>query len=616
MLNRAPDPETASNYAQKNPLYQYILNADTIYSFNANGLWGHIAALKPELAHHFQDQKGKDALMMPLSTGAPFVATGSDGKDYVVTNKLVIDKVPTAEEYTRELLDRAVKADKWLLTGSKQFDNMMKANKALMEAREQNKPTGDLVNLSVKLEEAAKAYLEYKNVNLKMYMGHSSLHGKNAREQSRLEVAADLLTFAKAQSAVSIENYKAEEAAAKNAPKQQANAPASQPGGIQNAGKEVENEVQNQVQTTSPKAIAQNRARLSFTQDFAENAGKLLERTAPTQEVEHNGVKKEVNLMNQADFTALCALACGSDKAYYVANKIQKDGNGVAIKGEDGKSLRTRVKVENTNPEQTMKNMLDAVRKEQTISKLPKEQGDMFRGAQSVISHALKDKDYDTLGKALADGVKMNNKLMQGAKGFSAEFCACAQLNEKALSILNNPAYSKLREAANNYLTPADIQIAQAGKALNDMHIAGLMTQSSLFSRCGMQDGGQTLNSDGFKQDLAKVCHMYGTEWQLAGGKLDFSAINPQEYPQQIENISQGLANDQKFIDFLNTLKTQSLENQLAAIGNPKEMHKLFDSITLSAQQNVQQQNQPEMQLQQQKAPAELEAPQQLPPMV
>ena len=51
-----------------------------------------------------------------------------DGRDLVMNNTRS-PKLISAADYTKQLSDQAAKADKWLLTGSKEFANMQKAVK-------------------------------------------------------------------------------------------------------------------------------------------------------------------------------------------------------------------------------------------------------------------------------------------------------------------------------------------------------------------------------------------------------------------------------------------------------------------------------------------------------
>jgi hypothetical protein len=63
--------------------------------------------------------------------------------------------------------------------------------------------------------------------------------------------------------------------------------------------------------------------------------------------------------------------------------------------------------------------------------------------------------------------------------------------------------------------------------------------------------------------------------------------------------------------NFIEGLKTQSIDDQFKAMNTPKEMSKLFDESAVNARQQVNQQNQPQIQLQLQVTQPQAAQPQQ-----
>ena len=120
---------------------------------------------------------------------------------------------------------------------------------------------------------------------------------------------------------------------------------------------------------------------------------------------------------------------------------------------------------------------------------------------------------------------------------------------------------------------------------------------------------GANLDDPAFRENVAKVCSMYGMSKQFAGKKVDL--VDLANDPQSPKNITSALAQNQTLTNFIEDLKTKSLNDQFKAISTPKEMSKLFDAAAVNAKQQVNQQNQPQIQLQLQAAPPQVAQPQQ-----
>ena len=594
--------------APKHHLANLFESAQYLHNLGGVTLTYSLPLLNPALEGVF---KNPAELTPYLSVNAPIVALGNDGEQYVISNKPVHHKIPTAQEYSEELLAAAVKADKWLLTGSKQFDTMMRAQKALNEARDEGVSAEQLQQLAKNLEKAAKEYLEYKDPDFKEYTGPSSVRGKNMREQSRLEAAGNILNYAKAQ-VESMPKLIEREAAAKQAAQQR-------------------EEALKQDEAILRNAFDKNSGFLNFLDNLPAATSAALPRKVPTvdekQKVKIDDAVMErmvtVPLVPQDQFSALCALACGSDKVHATIWRTKKvNGEAVMerklfdVKGADGKVTQKmkEVKVKekvvdlNRDPAGTFKAAMEAIVKgPDTLNALPKESNAnaMITAAQSNAFHALQDGKFDELGKMVADGLKTNNDLMREQLGFTSTFSAGANLIGKALQAMDkNPA---LKEAVEKNLDPTQLQIAKGIKALGDMQADGLQAQLEVLNHLRLP--GANLDDPAFRENVAKVCSMYGMSKQFAGKQVNL--VNLANDPQYPKNITSALAQNQTLTNFIEGLKTKSLNDQFKAISTPKEMSKLFDAAAANAKQQVNQQNQPQIEFHLQAAQPQAAQPQQ-----
>ena len=158
----------------------------------------YLTALNPELVGATLSKNANGA----LSSGLPAVARTKTGQDMVLINGMPT-KVQTADAYTKELQELAIKADRFLLTGSKEFDNMLREVKELNAARERNADEAEMAKRTADLAVAAKKYLEHKDLDAP-YDAKAILNrgSKNQREQSRMEVASFLYHYASGQQSV------------------------------------------------------------------------------------------------------------------------------------------------------------------------------------------------------------------------------------------------------------------------------------------------------------------------------------------------------------------------------------------------------------------------------
>lgn len=113
------------------------------------------------------------------------------------------EQILTETAYMDKLAKEASAADKWLLTGSKEFSQMQKALKELNTYTKANPGASDqeLQTRTEALREAAESYLRHKGIQEPFSIMETNLQGKNDREQQRLNVARSVLEFAQAQGA-------------------------------------------------------------------------------------------------------------------------------------------------------------------------------------------------------------------------------------------------------------------------------------------------------------------------------------------------------------------------------------------------------------------------------
>ena len=270
--------------AYHHPLGVFCASIKQLSDMNSDTVMDRAPLLYPEL-------KGAafstDVPSPELQSFRPVVAHTRDGQALVLTNSLNL-KPQTVREYSKKLTEEAIQADKWLLTGSKQFADMMKAHKEFNDIeRNPISTTAEKENRSKALAEAAEAYLQYKGLTVADPFDSSSLlhYGKNQREQSRLEVAAKILQFAKAEGA-SLEKVPEMEAA----------------------------------MAAEAKADRPTKIRASLTTVAGKNkipdlVSDLLRHKPPQKEVTLEGGKtKKVDMLPKENLSALYAMACGSDK--------------------------------------------------------------------------------------------------------------------------------------------------------------------------------------------------------------------------------------------------------------------------------------------------------------
>jgi hypothetical protein len=232
----------------------------------------------------------------------------------------------------------------------------------------------------------------------------------------------------------------------------------------------------------------------------------------------------------------------------------------------------------------------------------------MLTGTTSVTFHAVRRSTFEELGQMPADGLKMNSTLMQAQPRFTPEFYACAKLTANLLNLMDkNPELKGLKAVVEKSLTPEEMQTARSCKGVYDVIADGIHAQKVLGSRFAMPDHAKGFSRNdgpgdrGILDDMAKLCHMYGLEKQFATGNLKLDSCNYGKYPDFAKQTNDRLAGDKSIGEFVDKLEGMKLEDQFAAIRQPKEMANLCQNSLSNIKEAVQQQNQPQAQVQQQK---------------
>ena len=176
-------------------------------------------------------------------------------------------------------------------------------------------------------------------------------------------------------------------------------------------------------------------------------------------------------VMAQEEFSALCALACGSGKVHEThMERAKGDTTGLKVEivkrqigDEVVEKAYIRVEKPNLDPKGTYETAIKGiVNGPKAINSLDKEHNSrkMITAAQSNMFHALKNKNYEEMGKMVADGLKMNNEMLNGQKGFTSTFCAGVDLINKAMQAMSKN--EALKNAVEKNLDPSQLQIAKS----------------------------------------------------------------------------------------------------------------------------------------------------------
>ena len=159
------------------------------------------------------------------------------------------------------------------------------------------------------------------------------------------------------------------------------------------------------------------------------------------------------------------------------------------------------------------------------------------KAARNAVTAALNDAavgDYTKLGKLVADGLKLNNKLMQNQQELSNTFTVQAELGNKALKIMkNNP---QLKTAVEQQLGEKSkvLDGVRAAKNISDLRVEATVAQRNLVSAFS------SMTYQGNNKDVSTVAQAYFVEFEMKQGTLDLES-SPYKDPKMKDTMNNEL---------------------------------------------------------------------------
>lgn len=159
------------------------------------------------------------------------------------------------------------------------------------------------------------------------------------------------------------------------------------------------------------------------------------------------------------------------------------------------------------------------------------------KAARNAVTAALNDAatgDYTKLGKLVADGLKLNNKLMQNQHELSNTFTVQAELGNKALKIMkNNP---QLKTAVEQQLGEKSkvLDGVRAAKNISDLRVEATVAQRNLVSAFS------SMTYQGNNKDVSTVAQAYFVEFEMKQGTLDLES-SPYKDPKMKDTMNNEL---------------------------------------------------------------------------
>lgn len=492
-------------------------------------------------------------ILMTAITARPIVACLKDGSVRVLSNLRAAEPQDLGK-YLDSLSAEADVTNRFLFTGSNEFKLMHAALKEMSTVAKTGADPDTLVNQAKNLQQLAKEYLKHKKVSEKKLNKEDGCDyanlpgGKNKREMSRIELAANILNFTKAQ-IKAVENLRQME---KIAPPTEKKADPVD---------------------TAPVYKESNLA------DFSNSMTNLM--GFKTGERPENSPLK----LEQADLPLLSTFAAADPNLsfkYRIANTSE-------------------TLVWNNTPDRTYPELLRGLyQSKQGDKRLPINReiipsatafGDASkRSALKAITEADKG-NLELLGKLVANGLKQNNKLLQDQKALSDGFSAFAKVGENALGLLErNPA---LKEAAMKAgLTQEDLQAAKAAAAISKVRIDGIKSLNNLNTRI---NSGVLITINDLP-DIAKVAQMSAVNMQIATKMPELKSSLYGIDPKLSETVNNNLVKDANFQNLM-SLPDAELQKKLnsgtemnkvynAAMA-PKTANKVDEGASLSKSKNI-----------------------------
>ena len=201
--------------------------------------------------------------------------------------------------------------------------------------------------------------------------------------------------------------------------------------------------------------------------------------------------------------------------------------------------------------------------------------------ARKAVTAALTEAangDFSKLGKIVADGLKLNNKILEGQKELSNTFTVQAEMGAKVLKIMkDNP---QLQDAVQKELGEGSkvLDGVRAAKNISDLRVAATTAQRNLVTTFASKT---YMGSD---KEVGTVAQAYFVEFDMKQGKLDLET-SPYKDPKLMEELNNELQGSSAFAG----LREDKI-NRAAMITDPMEMVQVYTNAVLNHQEQVQQQ--------------------------
>ena len=171
----------------------------------------------------------------------------------------------------------------------------------------------------------------------------------------------------------------------------------------------------------------------------------------------------------------------------------------------------------------------------------------------------------------MADGLKQNTKLLNSQKAINNNFIAYADINTKALEMMErNPA---LKEAVTNNMTAEELNAAKAAAAMAKVHLEGLKSFDTL-SKTGFY-----LNANHAK-DIINVFQMSYVDNQFASKEIPLEQNPYGSQPDLSEKINELLL---KEVNMTGIISSRS-EGIQSLLNNRNELSKICVTIITDSQ--------------------------------
>ena len=202
---------------------------------------------------------------------------------------------------------------------------------------------------------------------------------------------------------------------------------------------------------------------------------------------------------------------------------------------QTNKETKEKVVIDRKNkPEEMYPRVMDCYVKNLQVTGSPI---NFVKAARNAVTAALNDAatgDYTNLGKLVADGLKLNNKLMQNQQELSNTFTVQAELGNKALKIMkNNP---QLQAAVEQQLGEKSkvLDGVRAAKNISDLRVEATVAQRNLVSAFS------SMTYQGNNKDVSTVAQAYFVEFEMKQGTLDLES-SPYKDPKMKDTMNNEL---------------------------------------------------------------------------